>query len=328
MDFAAFDKQTGALRPTYVLSGDQATFRRRALEKIASLAPDAETFRFDAGETAVGKVEEELRTRSFFTKRKLIVVLGVEAYFPRPNAKSADKLDALAELVASHRGPDVLVLDCVKWDKRFRGSKAIERSAEIVECGALPDREVPRWLDRRAKELGTSLSNGAAEELFARIGNNLTRAESELDKLRTYSGRSAITIENVRALVEIERSYVIWDLLDAVALGDVKRALAMLRGHFRDGERLVTVVAMLLWHVRRLGQGYRAYRKGGASEVRSKIRMPFDKVDGFVKLCSGWAPSKTKAWLKWLLEADLDAKSGGEEELTGELLVLRLARAS
>jgi len=328
MDFLAFDRQPGALRPTTIVAGDQGTFRRRALERIAGLAPDADILRLDARETPVGRISDELHTRSFFSKRKILLVSNVEAYFPRPNAKAADNLDALAEIVAGHKGPDALVLDTVKWDKRFRGSKAIEKTAEFVDCGPLPDRDVPRWFERRAKELGGSLAAGAAEELFARIGNDLSRAEAELEKLRTYAGARAIAVEDVRTMVELERSYVIWDLLDAVAVGDVRTALKMLRGHFRDGEKLVALVALLLWNVRRLAQGYRLYRKGGAAEVRSKIRMPWDKVDGFVKLASGWTPSKTRSWLKHLLEADLDAKSGGDEELTGELLVLRLARAS
>jgi DNA polymerase III delta subunit len=61
--------------------------------------------------------------------------------------------------------------------------------------------------------------------------------------------------------------------------------------------------------------------------VRAKIRMPPDKVEAFVKLAAGWTPAKTKAWLRWLLEADLDSKSGWDDELAGELLVLRLSRA-
>lgn len=328
MDFLAFDKQPGALRPTYVLAGDQAAFRRRAAEKIAALAPDADLLRLDGAEASVGRIAEELYTRSFFSKRKVILVRGAESFFPRPNAKGAEKLDALAEIVAAHKGPDVLVLDCGKWDKRFRGSKAIEKAAEFVDCGPLQDRDVPRWFERRAKELGTSFAAGAADELFARIGNDLSRGEAELEKLRTYASGRAIGIEDVRTMVELERSYVIWDLLDAVATGDARTSLRMLRGHFRDGEKLVALVAMLLWNVRRLAQGYRAYRKGGAAEVRSKIRMPWDKVEGFVKLASGWTPSRTRAWLRLLLEADLEAKSGGDEELTGEVLVLRLARAS
>lgn len=328
MDFLTFDKQPGALRPTYVLAGDQAAFRRRAVEKIAALAPDADMLRLDAGEASVGRISEELHTRSFFSKRKVLFVRGAEAFFPRPNAKGAEKLDALAELVAAHKGPDVLVLDCGKWDKRYRGSKAIEKAAEFVDCGPLQDRDVPKWFERRAKDLGTSFAGGAADELFARIGNDLSRGEAELEKLRTYAAGRAIGIEDVRTMVELERSYVIWDLLDAVAVGDARTALKMLRGHFRDGEKLVALVAMLLWNVRRLAQGYRAYRKGGAAEIRARIRMPWDKVDGFVKLASMWTPAKTKLWLRLLLDADLDAKSGGDEELTGEVLLLKLARAS
>ncbi|MCE9582121.1 MAG: DNA polymerase III subunit delta [Planctomycetes bacterium] len=328
MDFLTFDKQPGALRPSYVLAGDQAAFRRRAAEKIAAMAPDADVLRLDAAEAGVGRVSEELHTRSFFSKRKVVIVRGAEAFFPRPNAKSADKLDALAELVAAHKGPDVLILDSGKWDKRFRGSKAIEKSAELIDCGPLPDRDVPKWFERRAKELGTSLGTGAADEMFARIGNDLSRAEAEMEKLRTYAAGRAIGLEDVRVMVELERSYVIWDLLDAVVAGDTRTALKMLRGHFRDGERLVALVAMLLWNVRRLAQGHRAYRKGGAAEIRAKIRMPWDKVDGFVKLASGWTPAKTRGWLKLLLDADLEAKSGGDAELTGEVLVLKLSRAS
>jgi len=328
MDFLSFDKQPGALRPSYVLAGDQGAFRRRAAEKIAAQALDADVLRLDAGEASVGRISEELHTRSLFSKRKVLLVRGTEAYFPRPNAKGAEKLDALAELVAAHKGPDVLILDCGKWDKRYRGSKAIEKAAEFVDCGPLPDRDVPKWFERRAKDLGTTFAGGAADELFARIGNDLSRGESELEKLRTYAAGRAIAVEDVRTMVELERSYVIWDLLDAVAAGDTRSALKMLRGHFRDGERLVALVAMLLWNVRRLAQGYRAFRKGGPSEIRARIRMPWDKIDGFVKLASAWTPSKSRAWLRLLLEADLDAKSGGEEELTGEVLVLKLSRAS
>lgn len=328
MDFLSFDKSPGALRPSYVLAGDQGAFRRRAAEKLAAQVPEADVLRMDADETPPGRILEELRTRSFFAKRKVILVRGAEAYFPRPNAKGAEKLDALAEIVAAHKGPDVLILDCEKWDKRYRGSKAIEKAAEFVDCGPLQDKDLPKWFERRAKELGSSMAAGAADELFARIGNDLTRGEAELEKLRTYASGRAIAIEDVRAMVELERSYQIWDLLDAVAAGDSRGALKMLRAHFRDGEKLVALVAMLLWNVRRLSQGYRAYRKGGAAEIRSKIRMPWDKVDGFVKLASAWTPSRTRSWLRLLLEADLDAKSGGDEELTGEVLVLKLSRAS
>jgi DNA polymerase-3 subunit delta len=327
MDFLTFDAKPGALRPSYIVAGPQGAFRTRAIAKIAGLAAGAETVKLEAAEVPPARLIEELRTRDFFAKRKVVVLRGTEAWFPRPNATTADRLDALAETAAAHRGPDVLVLEAAKWDKRFRGSKTLEKACEFVDCGPLADRDAPRWYERRAKELGTSFAGGAAEELFARIGNDPTRAEAEIEKLRTYASGRPIALEDVRALVEIERSYVVFDLCDAVAAGDAAAALKMLRGHFRDGERLVALVPMLVWNVRRLAQGWRAYRKGGAAEVRARIRMPWDKLDGFVKLAAVWTPARTKAWLRLLLEADLDAKSGADEELTGELLLLRLARA-
>ncbi|NUN49019.1 MAG: DNA polymerase III subunit delta [Candidatus Brocadiae bacterium] len=328
MDFPAFDRQPGALRPSYVIAGETELFRRRALERIAGLATDADRISWEARESSPGRLGEELRTRSFFSKRKLLVVRGVSDWFPRPNAKAADKLDLLAEVVKAHKGPDVLVLECAKWDGRYRGAKAIEKAAEMIDCGPLHERDIPKWLERRVRELGATASPGAVEELVARVGSDLSRADRELEKLSTFASGRPIGVADVKEMVEMDRRHVIWDLLDAIASGDARRALGMLRGHFREGERLVGLIPMLLWNVRRLSQGSRAFRKGGAAEVRSKVRMPWDKVEGFVKLASAWTPGKSRAWLRLLLEADLEAKSGGDEEMTGELLVVRLTRAS
>src|SRR4029079_2989472 len=106
---------------------------------------------------------------------------------------------------------------------------------------------VPRWIMHYAStELGTQITQEAAELLYGATGNDLHQIAAELDKLGSYSNSREITEEAVAEVVGIRRGETMPDLLDAVARRDVKKALALIQAVAHKPKTSAVTILMAL----------------------------------------------------------------------------------
>lgn len=270
--------------------GEELFFFRRAVQELTKLVP--EEFRaFNLGSFWMGddRLESALRMARelpFGGRAKLVLVRNLDRCFKGKadtddDAASAESSPALKDLIAYLADPSpqsMLVAQAAKLDGRRKEVAVLKSKSVVVDCSLPDEPALAQWVRRRVKELEIKIDRGAETWLMARLGNNLERLDSELEKLSTFAGKGGrVTSAEMERLVTTEAEYGEFALTDAMLSCDTRKALNILNHALENGS--YSTPLMLLGGIatayRRLTMA-RAFYAGeiSASEVAriSKVR--------------------------------------------------------
>lgn len=148
----------------------------------------------------------------------------------------------LAALEAGWPEGNVLVLVAAACDRRLRLFKALQKHGLVLDLGgeerdARAAEQMGRQrLARLASEAGARLTPDARDLLERKVGFDLGRLHSELEKLATYAGEGKpIDAAAVEAAVGWTRDEGQWELANAIQERDLPRALRALRRTLDQG---------------------------------------------------------------------------------------------
>jgi DNA polymerase-3 subunit delta len=125
-----------------------------------------------------------------------------------------------------------------------------------------------------AMRRGLLLAPDAAEHLVNRVGNDIQRLLSELEKCSLRAGDGPVTAHIIDEMVKRTPQDTIFDLTDALGERQGARALATLRELVGSGEAPERVLATFVTHLRKLLQA-RAFLDAGVSlDSSTHSRLP------------------------------------------------------
>jgi len=248
-----------------VVGSDDSAVKTAASELAAKLAPaDAGDFGVetidgcaDNADQAAARVRatiEALQTLPFFGGGKLVWLKNVNFLADNKLGGAAAVHEALEELRAvleSDFGGEVkFLLSAPEVDKRRSFYKALAKQAELQVFDKL-DSSRSGW-EEEATDLVQSLGKkrqlrfaGEALDLFVLLTGGDTRTiNNELEKLDLFLGPAErqVTLEEVRTLVPISRTGVVFELGNALAARRLERALALVRRLLDQGEKAIGIL--------------------------------------------------------------------------------------
>lgn len=286
-------------------------YAERAIEVLKEAGHDAETFRFD-GSTAIAEVLDECRSFGLMQSHKVVIVDGADQLVAGANRPLMERY------AASPVESATLILRCDSWNKGKKLDDAIRAVGGFLACDAPSDADAARWCARRAKEIhGVELSRDAAFTLIARVGPELARLATELEKLATAAGEGGITPDLVRELVGATREEDVWPVQEVLLRGRPEEAVAYIRSLLgASGASAVPVrfaFADLAKKIHSAAHGGSSWGPG-AQAVSAAGR----RIGG----------GRAAELLSAAIEADVKGKTGGGDEVVGlETLAVRFAQA-
>ncbi|MCL4425165.1 MAG: DNA polymerase III subunit delta [Firmicutes bacterium] len=216
-------------------------------------------------------------------------------------------------------------------DKRKRVFRLAGQVGRVIECQPLRGRELLFWTQRRARELGKSLSDETAVLLTTYAGGELSLLASQLDKLADYVGSAReIKVADVQAAVRKGSEARIFDLVDHLSRRETPRALGDLRELLRLGEPPARLLFMLARQVRLLLMTKLLLGTGLPAELISE-RLAVHPFVGqkLLAQAASFTEEELEAGLKHLLVADVALKESRQPaDLLLEILILRLTGAA
>ena len=190
------------------------------------------------------------------------------------------------------------------------------------------------WIVQRAKtEYVAKITPGAAQALASVVYDDLLRADNELHKLVCYvDGEHDINEQDVAALTPYVPEANVFEMVDALANGDGKRALQLIYQSLHDNPKDpgFNLYGMVVRQFRLLVMAKDHLDSGGSSQTQSMGRAlgvrPF--VAGKLATQSrAFTLAQLERILKHLQRYDQDMKTGRiEPRLALDLLVASLAR--
>ena len=304
-----------AFKPAYLVLGDD---HGRIAERRARLRGLAET---DSGAAGVEVLEGDactadavigaLTTMSFAMGRRFVIADGVERW-------NDSDVEAVAAAMAGMDGETLTLALFGREEGRAKVPDGLRKAVEAVggqvaEERMLKARELPRWLQARASELGLSLDNSGARALIAQVGDRQPRLLRELEKLALeYGAGATVGTQEIEESSASSAERKAWTLADALVAGDAKtatRALIELRG---QGERLPGLLYQIVRRLRDAVAIAEALAAGKpAAEVRRTLRMPSFAADRLISDVSKRDVEAFRRALEVMADLELESRGGG-----------------
>ncbi|AVH68305.1 DNA polymerase III subunit delta [Nostoc sp. 'Peltigera membranacea cyanobiont' N6] len=186
------------------------------------------------------------RTRSLTGGKKLVIVENCHL-----KQWGDTELETLQQLV---QVPEftILVFVATNVDKRLKIYKHIVKYAKLFEFPLIPPWRtdlIEKAIATQAKKIKLVLSKNAVEYLAEAIGNDMTRAATELRKLYIYGNGRQLELAEVKELVPCQTQNSL-QLASAIRQGESNQVLHLLDDLLSRSEPLMVIVATLLTQFR------------------------------------------------------------------------------
>ena len=216
------DIKTGNFKPVYLLYGEEAYLKKQYRDRITkAIFPDGDTVNYAYYEGKginPGELIDLAETMPFFAKRRLIVVEN-SGFFKNATPDLADYIKTM---------PDTACFLFVEneADKRGKMYKAVKSKGRVVEMARQDEKTLLYWVAGNVKKEGYKIKEQTARYLLSTTGTDMENLEKELEKLFCYCmGKEEIEISDIEAICTTQITNKIFDMVEAVAMKNQKKAL-------------------------------------------------------------------------------------------------------
>ena len=234
----------GDIKPIYFLMGEEAYYIDTLSKFIEEnvLSEEEKGFNQTVFYGRDVKIEEIISTAKRFpmmAERQVVIV-----------KEAQDLSRTLENLVSYAENPQpttVLVL-CYKYkklDKRKKIYKAIAKNGVIFESKKLYDNQIPDWIRRVLAGKGYTISPKASQMLVEFLGTDLGKINNELEKLQLIvKPEEQISAQTIEENIGISKDYNNFELLNAIAHKNMKKAFSIVQYFAHDPKNHPTVVTV------------------------------------------------------------------------------------
>ena len=251
------------LKPLYIVTGDDPLLTMEVADAIRAHAKQEDYLEREVLSVETGFSWSQLHVSgaslSLFASKR---VLELRIPGGKPGTEGAAALEAyVADLP-----PDTLSLVMLpKLDKRTKDSawfSALSAAGVVVETYPIELDALPEWIARRLAVQNQSAERDTLAFLAQSVEGNLLAAHQEIQKLGLlYPARKLSFDEVSEAVLNVAR-FDVFQLGDAMLLGDAARAARILDGLRSEGQKPIPVLGVLAWLTRSLNKAKLALARG------------------------------------------------------------------
>lgn len=283
------DIKTGQFKQVYLLYGEEAYLKKQYKTRLTkAIIPEGDTMNYSYYEgknISVPEIIDLAETMPFFAAHRLIVVEN-SGFFKTASPELADYIKAM---------PDTVIFLFVETevDKRGKLYKVVKEKGRIVEMGMQDEKTLLLWIASALKRENKKIQESTVRYLISKAGTDMENLEKELEKLFSYTVfKDEITIQDVEDICTTQITNRIFDMVDAVAKKQQKKALDYYYDLVALKEPPLRILALLTRQFRILLEVKELMRKGlGRQQIAQSAGLhPYvagkcmDQSKGF----SGW----------------------------------------
>lgn len=323
------EKAKGLVRAAYIFSGSEDFLMEEAVQLVRQLMEGkngiVDVTRVDGSACSLSHVLDMVDTVSLFGKGRFVVVSDAP-YF----AKGSGDKDDLDRFLTYHVRQDTgscLVICARDFVKTTKAAKVLAADGALYLYEPLKTAALYGWVRERVAATGKTVDKPTLDLLIERVGRDLRRLDSELEKLSTYLGNKKELDEN-SVMLATSRSIQgdIFALTDAAVLGRTPKALFLLKDLLSSGEPPLRILAMLVRQFRMLGQAHELLKNGcRADDLSSQLGIHPYAAEKLASQAKHANDALLCRAVDLLLQADLDIKRGKiDQVLALETLLVAL----
>lgn len=319
------DLKQQTFKSVYLLCGEEAYLRNQYKKRLKdAMTDEGDTMNYsyyegkDVNPRAVIDMAETL---PFFAERRVLMIEN-SGFFK-------NKCDELADYVSSIPESTCLIFVETEIDKRSRLYKEVKKYGRVVEFGIQKEDTLVKWILGMLKKEGKSITKETLQLFLTKTGSNMQTIKNELDKLISFTeGKEVITSEDVEQVCVAQTTNKIFDMINAIAEGNRKKALELYEDLLSLKEPPMRILFLIARQFHQLYQLKLLAKEGVASSEIAKQAgiMPFA-----MKKYQAQAKSFSEEELRQAVEECVDAeeavKTGAmNDRLSVELIILKYSR--
>lgn len=316
------DIKTGQFKTAYLLYGEEDYLKKQYRDKLKkALISEDDTVNFahyEGKKIVPGELIDLAETMPFFAERRLIVVED-SGFFKNASPELADYIKTM---------PDTACFLFVESevDKRGRLFKAVREKGRAVEMARQDERTLLYWIASQMKREGKQIKESTAKYLIARTGTDMENLEKEMEKLFAYTlGRTEITAEDIDEICTTQISNKIFEMIEAVAAKQQKRALDYYYDLLALKEPPMRILYLLARQYKLLFEVKELMKRGYDKAQIAKTAGLHPFVAGkYMKQCQSFSASQLRSVMEEACEYETLVKTGRMNDVMSvELFIVK-----
>jgi DNA polymerase-3 subunit delta len=275
---------------------------------------------------------EEIKDTSFLDEASTLPMFGEWKVIYIRNTSVLEKgigriKDYLEQYVAQPSPGTLLIFDLEKWEGSSKLKGILAKKTMVVEFQPLSEKEMPSWITGHLRSLNFQIEPAAVQALTERLGTDLQKISSELEKLMLLrQSERRITLKDVETVVGFTPTAKIWDWTEALLDQDGGKAVRLLQDLLQQGEQPVYCIALLAKQYEKMILAKEmVLQKVPQATISQKINKPVYFLQKYLTQLSRFRMSDLMKALEVLSFSDRALKSGQATDRTIlELMTLQL----
>jgi DNA polymerase-3 subunit delta len=330
MKYSEFLKavQEGKISPVVTFLGGEHFLKDRALATVLNRFLDADSRPFNY-RSLIG---EEIKDTGFLDEASTMPMFGDWKVLYIKNASLLEKVfarikDYLEQYLEQPSRGTLLIFDLDKWEGSSKLKGLLTKKTMVVEFQPLSEKEIPSWVNGHLRSLGFQMEVPAVEALSERLGTDLQKISSELEKLMLLrQSEKKIALTDVENTVGFTPTAKIWDWTEALLDQDAAKAVLVLQDLLEQGEQPVYCIALLAKQYEKMILAKEmVQQKIPQATIAQKINKPVYFLNKYLTQLSRFRMVDLIKAMEVLSFADRALKSGqGKDSTILELMTLQL----
>jgi|GEM_PF-1336500 len=310
-----------------ICGNDHTKLNERLRAILSELEEDTDVVELEATGLSIRDLRDYCNTMPLFGGKRVVIVKGISSlsssdassstdqeYSERKTRTSSSQLvkdleDYLPEV------PETTLL--VFFDRNPIGTSGLGRvlrKYSFFEEYLLPEQaELPLYIRKAFESDSYKIDSESAEILAQAVSNDVSRLQSEMDKLKMYcKDKLRIDTEDIYLLVDMPPDVAVWDITDAIYAKNAGKAVQSFRALLEKGVAPQQIIGAISSQIRNLVIADSCRDKGSLYLQQATGMKPFVARKLSAAL-STFKPGQPKKLLEMLLQVDLSYKTGKAE---------------
>lgn len=247
------------LRNVYPFYGQEDYLIKYYMNTIADLIVNEETkelnYIYLEGKKDTETLIENCETMPVFSDKKIVISRNSGFFKSKKGGgdSSAKKSEnnKLADYIENMPPYTCLIFVEQEVDKRIKLVNAVKKKGLVVEFAYQKPADLVKWVAKVFKSHKKTIDSIAASSIVENSEYSMTELLNEIDKIVNFIGdKQEISLEDVQSICTKTIKSRIFDLTDAVAEGNISKALKLLNDMAALKEPMQTVMYMIVRQIR------------------------------------------------------------------------------
>ncbi len=319
------DIQNGTFKAVYLLCGEEnyliRQYRGQLRDALADPEDSINCTVFSGRNLDPAKIIDLAETMPFFSEHRCIL-LDDTGFFKKGGESLADYVGSVPE--TTH-----LIFSETEVDRRSRLYKQVKKMGHVAEFPRQSDETLMRWILGKLKKEGKQITRPVMEAFLSATGNDMELISNELEKLFSYTmGRDTIELADIEAICGTQVNNRIFDMIDAIAGKEQKRALDLYYDLVLLREPPMRILVLLtrqfhiLLQIKEMeGQGF------DRRAMAARAKVPDFAVRKYVSQAAKFTEAQLRRAVRDGVQAEEDIKTGRMgDRLAVELLLVTYSK--